>query len=176
MSPGQSARNGNSVEPGLPNTFLMPRARSRLKVASLTVMDFVASGFSRRTINGPPLVRQTPPRPACGERYRPPLAAVLKDAEAELRLCRIVRCDPGEGDSPRVRMRGCSPSPQPSPREERGEGAYCRSQSPRCHALHGRLSFRIRGPDLHAPTAIIVGIDRELAALEQRLHAAIDEF
>src|SRR5579872_452576 len=32
------------------------------------------------------------------ERHRPPTAAVLwKDAEAKLRLCRIVRCDPGEG-------------------------------------------------------------------------------
>src|SRR5438445_10898389 len=37
MSSGQSLRNGNSVEPGLPNTRLMPNARSRPKVASLTV-------------------------------------------------------------------------------------------------------------------------------------------
>src|SRR5438132_7174230 len=37
------------------------------------------------------------PRPACGERHRPPSAAVSKNAEAMLRLCRIVRCDPGEG-------------------------------------------------------------------------------
>src|SRR5579872_423708 len=37
MSSGQSLRNGNSVEPGLPNTFLMPNARSRSKVACLTV-------------------------------------------------------------------------------------------------------------------------------------------
>src|ERR1700754_3336597 len=37
MSSGQSLRNGSSVEPGLPNTRLMPNARSRLKVASLTV-------------------------------------------------------------------------------------------------------------------------------------------
>src|ERR1700749_3067240 len=39
------------------------------------------------------------PRPACGERRRPPSAAVLsaKNAEAKLRLCRIARCDPGEG-------------------------------------------------------------------------------
>src|SRR5215510_2389642 len=43
MSLGQSLRNGNSVEPGLPNTFLMPKARSRLKVASLTVMDLLAA-------------------------------------------------------------------------------------------------------------------------------------
>src|SRR6266478_4874594 len=38
MSPGQSLRNGSSVEPGLPNTFLMPNARSRSKVACLTVV------------------------------------------------------------------------------------------------------------------------------------------
>src|ERR1700752_298751 len=48
--------------------------------------------------------------------------------------------------------------------------------SPSRHALHGRLSFRIRGPHLHAAGAIVVGIDRELAALEPRLPAAIDEF
>src|SRR5262249_35397537 len=43
-------------------------------------------------------------------------------------------------------------------------------------ALHGLLAFRIRGPYLQAATAIVIGIDRELAALEQRLHAAVDEF
>src|SRR5258708_29255854 len=42
MSSGQSLRNGNSVEPGLPNTFLMPNARRRSKVASLTVMDLLS--------------------------------------------------------------------------------------------------------------------------------------
>src|SRR5215207_11118772 len=42
MSSGQSLRNGNSVEPGLPNTRLMPNARSRPKVASLTVVGAVA--------------------------------------------------------------------------------------------------------------------------------------
>src|SRR5881392_4180992 len=42
MSSGQSLRNGNSVEPGLPNTFLMPKARRRPKVASLTVMDLLS--------------------------------------------------------------------------------------------------------------------------------------
>src|SRR2546423_29563 len=39
MSSGQSARNGNSVEPGLPKTFLMPKARNRSRVACLTVME-----------------------------------------------------------------------------------------------------------------------------------------
>src|SRR2546430_6911964 len=58
MSSGQSLRNGSSVEPGLPNTRLMPKARSRPKVASLTVsaavvlaglrddMRWLPSGFS----------------------------------------------------------------------------------------------------------------------------------
>src|ERR1044071_7345011 len=39
MSSGQSASNGNSVEPGLPKTFLMPKARNRPKVASRTLTD-----------------------------------------------------------------------------------------------------------------------------------------
>src|ERR1700732_772977 len=39
MSSGQSLRNGNSVEPGLPNTLRMPNARNRLRVASLTVTE-----------------------------------------------------------------------------------------------------------------------------------------
>ena len=34
-SSGQSLRNGSSVEPGLPNTRLMPNARNRPKVAVL---------------------------------------------------------------------------------------------------------------------------------------------
>src|SRR5262249_10317379 len=41
MSSGQSLRNGSSVEPGLPNTFLMPKARNRPKVACLTVTDLL---------------------------------------------------------------------------------------------------------------------------------------
>src|ERR1700722_18495133 len=46
---------------------------------------------------------------------------------------------------------------------------------PRRGRLHGRLSRRIRGPQLQAITGF-VGIDAELAACEQRLHAAIAEF
>src|SRR5258708_26487639 len=38
MSSGQSLKNGNSVEPGLPNTFLMPNARNSSSVACLTVV------------------------------------------------------------------------------------------------------------------------------------------
>src|SRR6185312_8400877 len=45
MSSGQSLRNGNSVEPGLPNTRLMPNARSRPKVASLTVVAAALAGL-----------------------------------------------------------------------------------------------------------------------------------
>src|SRR5262249_11982493 len=41
MSSGQSERNGNSVEPGLPNTLVMPKARSRSNVACLTVRGLV---------------------------------------------------------------------------------------------------------------------------------------
>src|ERR1700677_3067449 len=50
MSSGQSLRNGNSVEPGLPNTFRMPNARNRSKVTCLTVRglfsDFGGKGFT----------------------------------------------------------------------------------------------------------------------------------
>src|SRR6266403_4864363 len=54
MSSGQSLRNGSSVEPGLPNTFLMPNARNRPKVASLTVTDLLlALDFSRGKASHP---------------------------------------------------------------------------------------------------------------------------
>src|SRR3954466_13525645 len=42
MSSGQSLRNGSSVEPGLPNTRLMPNARKSPKVASFTVSAALA--------------------------------------------------------------------------------------------------------------------------------------
>src|SRR5262245_9029926 len=41
MSSGQSLRKGSSVEPGLPNTLRMPKARSRSRVAWLTVTDLL---------------------------------------------------------------------------------------------------------------------------------------
>src|SRR6266436_5933060 len=54
ISSGQSLRNGNSVEPGLPNTFRIPNARNRLSVASLTVSDLLlAFGFSRGKADNP---------------------------------------------------------------------------------------------------------------------------
>src|SRR6266436_2468424 len=46
---------------------------------------------------------------------------------------------------------------------------------PRRGALHGRLAFRIRGPQFH-PSAGVVGVDAELAAFEQRLQPAIAKF
>src|SRR5690348_15788417 len=51
MSSGQSARNGNSVEPGLPNTFLIPKARSRPKVASRTLTDLLAALAGLREVD-----------------------------------------------------------------------------------------------------------------------------
>src|ERR1700761_6359520 len=47
--------------------------------------------------------------------------------------------------------------------------------SPRRRALHRGLPFCIRGPQLQA-ASIVVGVDGELAAFEQRLHATVGEF
>src|SRR5579862_2948142 len=46
---------------------------------------------------------------------------------------------------------------------------------PRRRPLHRRLAGIVRGPQLHAG-AIVIGVDGELAAFEQGLHAAIGEF
>src|SRR5450631_1855032 len=46
MSSGQSLRNGNSVEPGLPNTFRIPNARNRSSVACLTLTGLLVFVFS----------------------------------------------------------------------------------------------------------------------------------
>src|SRR6185312_6060221 len=46
--------------------------------------------------------------------------------------------------------------------------------SPRRRPLHRGLALGIGGPQLHAG-GIVVGVDGELAAFEQRLHAAIAE-
>src|SRR5436190_19553668 len=53
---------------------------------------------------------------------------------------------------------------------------YGAGRLPRRHTLHGRLPLGIRDPHVHAAAAIVAGIHRELAAFEQRLQAAIDEF
>ena len=83
------------------------------------------------------------PRPACGERHRPPSAAVSKDAEAKLRLCRIARCDPGEGVQVYRWSNSAERAPHPSPLPAgRGDGFVTISRSffastrrsPRCRA------------------------------------------
>src|SRR6202022_3698301 len=71
------------------------------------------------------LLHLSPLAAACGERHRPPLAAVIrKNAEAKLRLCRP--CNPGAGEGPPVTNFGAcgpeSPSPRPSPRMRACEG------------------------------------------------------
>src|SRR6516162_10506033 len=158
MSSGQSERNGSSVEPGLPNTFLMPKARNRSKVACLTVRGLVVCDFFCK-INRPSLSAQASPRPACGERSD-----------------RIVRCDPGEGGCQRGSPCGKFPHPNPPPRPGRGSGpiSWPQRTSPRRRALHRGLAVRVRGPQLHG-AAIVVGVDGELAAFEQGLYAAIGE-
>src|SRR5271167_4387259 len=47
--------------------------------------------------------------------------------------------------------------------------------SPRRGALHGRLACRIRGPQFHASRGF-VGVDAELAALEQWLQSPVNKF
>ena len=75
------------------------------------------------------------PRPACGERLRPPSAAVLKNAEAKLRLRCIVRCNPGEGVPVQYsHQSGVCPSvcPSPNPLPARtGRGSAPRSPKER---------------------------------------------
>ena len=55
------------------------------------------------------------PRPAFGERHRPPSAAVPKNAEAKLRLRRIIRCDPGEGVQVYRWSNNAERAPHPNP-------------------------------------------------------------
>src|ERR1700743_2629455 len=129
MSSGQSARNGSSVEPGLPKTFLMPKARSRSKVACLTVTVLVVSLVCLRDTSGSSLF-------------------VLASEAKQSRIFPRMR-------SGLLRRFAC-----------RNDG------SPRRRPLHSRLTLGVGGPELEA-TAIVVGIDGELGAFEQRLHAAI---
>src|SRR6188472_2540561 len=132
MSSGQSERNGSSVEPGLPNTFLMPKARNRLNVASLTVTDFWV------------------------------LAGLRDDNALSFLSFRGAR-------SANPESRGSGFDADASPRNDGVK------TSPRRRPLHGRLPLGVCRPHLHAAAAVIIGVDRELAALEQRLQAAIDE-
>src|SRR5215218_8135925 len=78
MSSGQSLRNGSSVEPGLPNTFLTPKARNRLKVASLTVVDLL-SGLRDK---GMALVRH------CEERSDEAIQNFVRSQDGLLRFAR----------------------------------------------------------------------------------------
>jgi hypothetical protein len=83
------------------------------------------------------------------ERYRPPMAAVLrKYAEAKLRLCRIARCDPGEGLSS---IEG--PEPLTPTLSHRGEGAHrhCRDIMPEGEAV-------VMGPRVPAATIDVVDV------------------
>src|SRR5215475_8775365 len=118
MSSGQSDRNGNSVEPGLPNTFLTPKARSRSNVACLTVTVLDVS------------------------------FACLRDTREPQCLIPSFRVRAGARPGMTVDM------------------------LPRGVAFHRGLALGIRGPQLQA-AGIVVGVDREFGALEQRLHAAV---
>src|ERR1700719_3235655 len=94
MSSGQSLRNGNSVEPGLPNTLRMPNARNRPKVACLTVRGVaeVLRGkvrdpcYATRTVFTSPIGRGRHEVPGEGVRFndRPyPLTPALSPWERE---------------------------------------------------------------------------------------------
>ncbi|MBP1293099.1 hypothetical protein M2192_007172 [Bradyrhizobium elkanii USDA 61] len=92
-----------------------------------TWMAGTSPAMTVRTSPSPPICDSPV---ACGERHRPPTAAVLKNAEAELRLCRIVGCDPGEGVqvSRHSPLAEAAPHPNPLPvkngeRESKRPGA-----------------------------------------------------
>src|SRR5215813_8185863 len=61
MSSGQSERNGSSVEPGLPKTFLMPTARRKSRVACLTVTVLLADLRDNELLRRSGMVRSTRP-------------------------------------------------------------------------------------------------------------------
>src|SRR5216683_5216802 len=142
MSPGQSLRNGSSVEPGLPNTFLMPNARSRSKVACLTVTVVLAGLAGLRD------------KAACSQ------SAVIARSQRVARNARPMTGSATKQSSPFATL-DCFAS-------------LAMTVSPRCRSLHGGLACGVRGPQLHAGGGV-VGVDGELAAFEQRLHAAIAE-
>src|SRR6476619_2497295 len=137
MAAGQSARNGKSVEPGLPNTFVMPKARSRLNVASLTVRDLLLVLAGLRDDDT-----------ANSSRVRKKVARHVRACSGHPRL--------HGGPAGKTWMAGTSPAMTTNWNND--EQAL-----PRRDALHGRLAFRIRGPQLHAAGAVVIGIDRELA-------------
>jgi hypothetical protein len=98
-----------------------PRKRLAFVATSRDMTTHDPGEFSPRECRGVAeigyLNRERGPPLPLRERHRPPLAAVLKqNAEAKLRLCRIARCDPGEGFA---LSNDLNPSPQPSPQGER---------------------------------------------------------
>src|SRR5437660_2965015 len=144
MSSGQSLRNGSSVEPGLPNTFLMPNARSRSKVACLTVTVVLAGLAGLRD------------KAACSQ------SAVIARSQ---RVARNAR--PMTGSATKQSRVVCATLDC--------FASLAMTVSPRRRSLHGRLARGVCGPQFHAGGGV-VGVDGELAAFEQRLHAAIAEF
>src|SRR5438874_2013659 len=122
MSSGQSLRNGNSVEPGLPNTFLMPNARSRPKVASLTVSEVpvVLAGLRDDIMRLPALL------------HTPSLRGALATKQSILPFARIDGL-----------LRGaCHRAALRADPLARNDGWV----SPRRVPLHRRLARGIRGP------------------------------
>src|ERR1700740_534274 len=142
MSSGQSLRNGSSVEPGLPNTFLMPKPRNSSSVACLTVSEVAFFG-GIAAVSFTVIARS--------QRVRAKRGPMTGSATKQSRATRVAL--------------DCF-----APLAMTGAKAL-----PRRRALHCGLPRIIRGPQLHG-RAVVVGVDRELAAFEQRLHAAVAEF
>src|SRR6478609_5575068 len=125
MSSGQSLRNGSSVEPGLLNTRLMPKERSRSSVACLTVTDLLPllPFFAMVSVS------------LCFWK----VAASPRHCEEPLR-----RSNP---DCHRGGILDCFATLAMT----RGGS----SVSPHRRALHGRLPLRVRGPQLHAISGLV---------------------
>src|ERR1700675_2820495 len=117
----------------------MPNARSRPKVASLTVIEVFVdfAGLRVKAVSSPR---------HCAER-------ATKQSILPAPMDGLLRRSLSSGARSRDPL-------------ARSDGL------PRSPALQGGLARRIRGPQFHAG-AIIVGIDRKLAAFEQRLYTAI---
>src|SRR5712675_2810762 len=136
----------------------MPNARNRVSVASLTLIDLPAVFVGLRD-NAVSLEDYSPII------ARSDLSAEAQRAKAEATKQSILSAQMtwiASGACHRARIRATG---WPAMKEG----------SPRRGALHRRLAFRIRRPQLHAGIGI-VGVDGKLAAFEQRLHPAIAEF
>src|SRR5579871_238347 len=106
MSSGQSLRNGNSVEPGLPNTFLIPNARSSSKVAALTVRGVVEDLVGLRGI-------VCDPRYVARTIFTSPIGRGRHDPGSALALSGV----PGEGLCFKERPYPLTPALSPRERE-----------------------------------------------------------